>query len=119
MTEYQGWTHKFTILEANPVDCYLKIGVVSCDHWDSFPHLSIGDICYLDLTVSKQMDELRIYEVLFELANKLIECGGTIRHVCEVLRGQKIFPCGPTNSKEVHMCSSIVDYVAKYLENKR
>jgi len=117
-TIYNGYTHKFTIFSTEPVECYLKVGLVGVDHWFKFPHLSIGDICYLDLTVSKQIEELRIYEVLFEVANKIFECGGNIKNVCSVMKSQQIFPRGSTSNKSIPICSSIVDYVAKYLEAK-
>jgi hypothetical protein len=118
MTEYKGYTHKFTIYCAEPVDCYLKIGLVGADHWESFPHLSIGDICFLDLTVSKQADELRVYEILFQLANRMIQCGGTVRDICAVLNVQQMQPCGVTSNPAIPMCKSIADYVARYLEGR-
>jgi hypothetical protein len=115
MTEYIGWTHKFTI---GNIDCYLKIGTVGPDDWERFKHMSIGDICYLDLTVSKQVDELRIYEVLFELVNKMFECGGSIKDACDVMRSQQILPRGSTTNEKIPMCTSIVDYIAKYLDGR-
>jgi hypothetical protein len=118
MTEYKGYTHKFTIYGAEPVDCYLKVGLVGVDHWESFPHLSIGDICFLDFTISKQADELRVYEILFQLANRMIQCGGTIRDICAVLNIQQMQPCGTTSNPKIPMCKSIADYVARYLEGR-
>jgi hypothetical protein len=118
MTEYKGYTKKFTIYGAESVECYLKIGLVGPDHWERFPHLSIGDICFLDMTVSKQADELRVYEVLFAVVNKLIECGGNLKDVIGVLRDQQMFPRGTTDDPNIPMCKSIADYVARYLEGR-
>lgn len=113
-----GYTHKFTILGVSPVDCYLKIGLVGPDDWERYPHLSIGDICFLDLTVSKQADELRVYEVLMEMAMKIIECGGTVQNVSEVLLYHKFAPRGVTSNPEIPTCKSICDYIGKYLQDK-
>jgi hypothetical protein len=115
MTDYEGYTHKFTIYGAEPVDCYLKVGHVGAEHWESFPHLSIGNVCFLDLTISKQADELRVYETLFELANRLIQCGGTVVDVCEVLAIHRMQPFGTTSNPKIPTCQSISDYVARYL----
>jgi hypothetical protein len=116
--ELKGYTHKFTIRGADDIDCYLKIGLVGGDQWELFPHLSIGDICFLDLTVTKQSDELRVYEILFQLANQMIQCGGTIGDICAVLNTQQMQPCGVTSNPKIPMCKSIADYVARYLEGR-
>ena len=68
--------------------------------------------------MSKQADELRVYETMFEIATHLIECGGTVNDICCVLRAQRMFPSGMTSNEKIPMCSSISDYIAKYLERK-
>jgi hypothetical protein len=114
-----GYTHKFTIFWKYPVDCYLKIGLVGSDDWERYPHLSIGDICFLDLTVSKQADKLRVYEVLMAMAMRIIECGGTVRDVAEILIYHQFAPYGPTSNTDIPMCDSICDYIGKYLKDKK
>ena len=113
--EYQGVIHKFTIYGSEPVDCYLKIGFVGNEPRRDFPHLTPGEVCFFDLTISKQADDLRVYEFIFELASRLIRCGGTVRDVYSVLIGQQMSPSGTTSNKNIPLCKSIADYVAKYL----
>jgi len=120
MTTYNGITKKFTIYpsEGAPVECYLKIGVVGVDDWERFPHLSVGDVCYLDLTVSKQDDSLRVYEVLMDMARKVIACGGTARDVADVLIGHQFQPSGPTGEKDILIARSVCDYIGRYLKQQ-
>lgn len=112
---YQGWTKKFTISE---IDYYLQIGIVGPDDMEDFPHMSIGDICYLDLTTSKQQEELRVYEVLMMMARQLLKSGGTVRDVIEVLIYQSFAPCGVTTDVDIPMCQSPCDFIGRYLLRK-
>jgi len=110
-----GWTHKFTI---GGIDCYLKIGTVGFSEWFDYPHLSIGEICYLDLTISNRIEEMRAYEVLMELANVAIKNGSRVEDVAAVLRGHKFEPAGVTSNENIPMAASICDYIGRYLESK-
>lgn len=113
--EFEGWTKRVTIYAPDHVDCYLKIGTVGEQNEKRFPHLKRGDVCYIDLTVSKQDDSLRVYEVLMEMACKVIERGGTVNDVAEVLKYQNFPPQGVTDDRAIPLVKSICDYIGRYL----
>ena len=120
MTTLNGITKKFTVFDdVGPVDCYLQIGLVGSDDWERFPHLCIGDICYLNLTVSKQGDELRVYGVLMDMARRVISCGGDVHDVAKVLRDNEFPPKGCTGEQHIPIAKSICDYIGRYLERRR
>lgn len=122
MTTYGGATKKFSIHDetGETVDCYLTLGRVGIDDWETFPHLSIGDICYIQLVVGKQNSELLVYQVLADMMRKLIACGGTAADVAQVLVGHSFPPSGPTGEgpEGITIAKSICDYVGRYLQRK-
>lgn len=100
--ELEGITKKFTI---GGQDCYLKV----CFNSD-------GDVCYLDLTISKGSEEMRCYEVLMQMANFALSKGVPLSEICGILIGHRFEPSGfVTDNGEGHHYGSICDYIGKYL----
>lgn len=100
--ELEGIIKKFVI---DGHDCYLKV----CFNLN-------GDVCYLDLTISKGLDEMRCYEVLMQMANFALKKGVSLTEICGILIGHRFEPAGfVTDHGEGHYYGSICDYIGKYL----
>lgn len=114
-----GWTKAFSIGGGEElVQCYLKIGIAGTAQSRSHPHLSNGDICYIDLTIKKGSSEMRAYEVLMEMANMAILMGAKIEDVANILIGHKFMPAGVTNDTNIPLANSICDFIGKYLKSR-
>jgi hypothetical protein len=104
MSEIDGITKKFTI---GNHDCYLHVGVDND-----------GNVCRLDLTISKGHDEMRCYEVLMLMANHALSRGCELSEIAGILIGHRFPPDGfVSENGEGHYYGSICDYIGKYLVN--
>lgn len=118
MTTYQGKNHKFTIHDdGRPVDCYLKLGFVDKSTAERFRHLEIGDVCFIDLTVSNKTDETNGLEIMFRVITAYIEDGAKIDTAIHVMRFQKHNPVGIIHGEAMDLRGSICDYIGRYLES--
>lgn len=117
MTTYQGKNHKFTIYdEGRQVDCYLKLGFVDKSTAELFKHLEIGDVCFIDLTVSNKTDETKGLEIMFRVIKAYIEDGAKIETAIRVLKYQRTHPLSVMHEDETSLRGSICDYIGRYLE---
>lgn len=115
--ELESRNKKFTIITADgTVDMYLNLGFAGPAECARMPHLKEGDVCHIDISLSKQGDELRVYRVLMEMATMAIVHGATAREVASVLIMHAFPPQGQTTDNEFHFARSICDLVGKYLE---
>jgi len=99
------------------LDCYIKIGFANTTIIKQYPHMAVGDICYIDLTISRGADEMREYEVLMTMANMALLKGAAVADVADVLIGHNFRPQGFVRHKgESHFYGSICDFIGKRLK---
>lgn len=96
-------THKFVI---NGHEGYLTVGF----HPDGRP----GEIF---IKMSKEGSTLSgLVQGFCRAFSLALQHGLTVRDACDRFRGMHFEPSGPTNNPEIPEASSILDYVARYLD---
>jgi ribonucleoside-diphosphate reductase alpha chain len=102
-TTRESITHKFIIAKH---EGYLTIGL--------YPDGKPGEIF---LKMSKEGSTLSGMCQAFCLAFSMaMQYGLTIEEAVKRFRGMRFEPLGPTNNPEIPEASSIIDYIARYLE---
>ena len=98
-------THKFAI---NGHEGYLTVGVFE----DGRP----GEIF---IKMSKEGSTLSgLIQGFCRAFSLCLQHGLPVRDACERFRGMRFEPMGPTSNAQIPECSSILDYVARYLESE-
>lgn len=96
-------THKFSI---GSHEGYLTIGL--------FPDGRPGEIF---IKMSKEGSTLSgLIQGFCRAFSLALQHGLTVREAAERFRGMRFEPSGPTNNPEIPETSSILDYVARYLQ---
>ena len=96
-------THKFSI---NHFEGYLTVGLFE----DGRP----GEVF---IKMSKEGSTLSgLVQGFCRAFSLALQHGLTLRDACDRFRGMHFEPSGPTNNPEIPEASSILDYVARYLE---
>ncbi|MEY4535666.1 MAG: hypothetical protein ACO3DS_00590 [Phycisphaerales bacterium] len=96
-------THKFSI---NQFEGYLTVGLFE----DGRP----GEVF---IKMSKEGSTLSgLVQGFCRAFSLALQHGLTVRDACDRFRGMHFEPAGPTNNPEIPEASSILDYVARYLE---
>jgi ribonucleoside-diphosphate reductase alpha chain len=96
-------THKFSI---NHFEGYLTVGLFD----DGRP----GEVF---IKMSKEGSTLSgLVQGFCRAFSLALQHGLTVRDACDRFRGMHFEPSGPTNNPEIPEASSILDYVARYLE---
>jgi len=99
----QSTTHKFSI---QSYEGYLTIGL--------FPDGRPGEIF---IKMSKEGSTLSgLIQGFCRAFSLSLQHGLPLRDACERFRGMRFEPHGSTSNPEIPDCSSILDYVARYLE---
>lgn len=99
----QSTTHKFSIQN---YEGYLTIGL--------FPDGRPGEIF---IKMSKEGSTLSgLIQGFCRAFSLSLQHGLPLRDACERFRGMRFEPHGSTSNPEIPDCSSILDYVARYLE---
>lgn len=117
MTTFKTIDHKFTIIdESKEVDCYLIVGFLDENNKPDFQHLSIGEICFIDLKVSIKTDEAKGLEIAFNIIREYIKDGGRIDTAIKVLMYQRTHPLSVMHDDQTSLRGSICDYIGRYLD---
>lgn len=104
-TERSGKTHK-VVIGGRAV--YITTG--------EYPDGSLGEIF---IRLDREGGELRVYDCLAIAVSIGLQYGVPLEEYIKKLRYQQMEPRGVTsNPNEIPMCSSISDYLAKWLELK-
>lgn len=102
-TTREAITHKFSI---GPHEGYLTIGLYD----DGRP----GEIF---IKMAKEGSTMKGFVQAFCRAFSLaIQYGLPIEEAVSRFKGMRFEPCGPTSNPEIPEATSIIDYVARYLE---
>lgn len=102
-------THKFKIDTAQGhTSCYLTVGL----HEDGTP----GEVF---IRVGKQGSTLNgLLDVVGILISFSLQYGVPLEKLCEKFKGTNFEPLGPTSNPDLDNCSSIIDYVFRWLEQR-
>jgi ribonucleoside-diphosphate reductase alpha chain len=105
----QGVNHKFTIFHMTPeglkeLDGYIRTGC--------YPDGRLGEIF---LTLGKPGDENAWADCLCIIISMALQHGMSIDDVFKKLKGQRFIPYGGTSNAEISQCTSILDYVARFI----
>ncbi|MSR44079.1 MAG: hypothetical protein EXS15_01800 [Phycisphaerales bacterium] len=97
-------THKFSI---TTYEGYLTVGL--------FPDGRPGEIF---IKMSKEGSTLSgLLQGFCRAFSLSLQHGLSLRDAAERFRGMRFEPLGPTSNPDIPECSSILDYVARYLEH--
>jgi hypothetical protein len=96
-------THKFSVARH---EGYLTIGL--------YPDGSPGEIF---IKMSKEGSTISgMCQAFCRAFSLALQFGLTVDEACTRFRGMRFEPMGPTSNPDIPECSSIVDYVARFLE---
>lgn len=101
-TERAGITHKVTI---GGVDVYVNTG--------EFDDGTLGEIF---VTINKAGGQMRVYDALAIAISVGLQHGVPLETFVNKFKHQRMEPSGVTSSQEIPLADSIVDYLAKWLE---
>ena len=102
---FDGITHKFAI---SGHEGYLTIGLFEDDR--------PGEIF---IKMSKEGSTLSgLIQGFCRAFSLCLQHGLGVNEACERFRGMRFEPMGPTSNAEIPECSSILDYVARYLQHR-
>ena len=104
-----GINHHFTIIHkagdgVEELDGYLRTGC--------YEDGRLGEIF---LTIDKPGTAYAVYDVIATLVSFCLQHGISVDEICRKLVGQRYEPYGAAKHPQIPRCTSVVDYVAKYL----
>ncbi len=102
--ERTGLTHR-VVIETTKV--YIRTG--------EYPDGSLGEIF---ITIDKEGSDLRVYDIVAISMSIGLQHGIPLAEYIDKFKLQKMEPRGVTNNPEIPVCSSLADYLARWLELK-
>ena len=104
--EREGVTHHFCITDRDgrQTDGYITIGLYE----DGRP----GE---LFLKTGKQGDQSAVWDFAVKMASAALQYGAPLENLCAKMIGAKYEPSGHTTNKDIPRCTSIEDYLGRYL----
>lgn len=105
----EGITHHFAITDRNgqTTDGYLT---VSC-YGDGRP----GEVF---MKIGKAGAESAVWDQLAIIFSVALQHGAPLENICDKLKATNFEPSGYTTNSEIPRCTSVSDYVARYMMSK-
>lgn len=102
-------THRVTIDSSQgKIDCYITVGLYE----DRIPGEVFIRIGKAGSTLNALLDTIGI------LISFSLQYGIPLSDLCRKLQGMRFEPEGPTSNPDIEKCSSIIDYVFKWLDRE-
>lgn len=117
---FPGIIHHFTILARKQIgdgenDSILK-------EWDGYIHAledAAGNLVGVDIKIAKAGSKLSgMMDGWAKLFTCALKHGAGVSELCQLAMYTQFEPSGPTKNPAIPRCSSILDYVAKYVSGR-
>ncbi len=102
--ERHGTTHTVVIGDR-------KVKIITGEFGDG----SLGEVF---IEIGKEGGEMRVYDCFAISISIALQYGVPLEAFTEKFKNQTMEPCGVTDNDDIPLCSSVVDYLAKWLELK-
>lgn len=104
--ERKGVTHRFRITDRN--------GDVTAGYLQTGEYES-GALGELFIKVGKPGDETAVWDEVATMFSVALQYGVPLEVMCAKLRAKQFEPAGSTSNSDIPRCTSISDYIARYL----
>jgi ribonucleoside-diphosphate reductase alpha chain len=116
---FDGKTHHFTILAKKQIgdgenDFVLK-------EWDGYIHTMeiVGQLVGVTIKIAKAGSKLSgMMDGWARMATCALEHGASVNEVCTIGLYTQFEPAGLTRNPEIPKCSSLLDYVCRYISSR-